>query len=92
LALKRKLHLAILLGALASWSDVGLSLAHTGEVHIGSLSSAASLAIIVIAVLVVAIFVGLFLLRWRESVREATARRMEGDGDEAPEFETQEKG
>ena len=88
----RKPYLAVLLGALAAWSDVGLSLAHAGEVHLGGLSSAASLAIIVIAVVVVGIFVGLFLLRWRESSQASTAQREEGDEDTAPEFGGQEKG
>jgi nitrate reductase gamma subunit len=85
LRLIRKLGLALLLGASASWLNLGLSLAHTGEVHVGGLSSTASWAIIVGGVALAALFLGLFVLSWRRSVQSSVSPSGEDGVDVAPE-------
>ena len=85
LRLKRKLGIALLLGAAANWSNVGLSLAHTGEVHVGGLSSTASLAIIAAGVALAALFLGLFILSWRRSIQSSVPPSGEDGGEVAPE-------
>ena len=69
--MKRKLGLALLLGASASWLSVGLSLAHEEDIHLGGLSRTASVTIIVVGLLLVGLFVGLFVLSWRRSIQSS---------------------
>ncbi len=88
----RKVGLALLLGAVASSLNVGLSLAHPGEVHVGGLSSTASLAIIVAGVVLVALFLGLFVLSWRRSIQSSDPASGEGEGDGAQEIDDGDEG
>ncbi len=77
----RKLGQALLPGAAASWMNVGLALAHTGEVHVGGLSNTASLAIIVAGGVLAALFLGLFILSWRRSIQSPVPPFGEGEQD-----------
>ena len=90
--MKRKLVLALLLGVVASWLNVGLSLAHEEELHLGGLSRTATVAVIVVGVLVVGLFVGLFVLAWKRSTQASAPQHVEADGDMAPEIESRDEG
>jgi|TARA_Y100000294_G_C8451328_1_gene294798 hypothetical protein len=90
--LKRKLGLALLLGAAVSWLNVGLSLAHEEDIHLGGLSRTASLAVIVAGLLLVGLFLGLFVLSWRRSNQSPVPVSGEDGWDEAGELDGQEEG
>ena len=80
--LREKLYLAVLLGTAATWLDLSLCEANGGDVHIGNLSSSASLAIMVIGVVGVGLFIGLFTLRWMQTRQASLAQPPEDDAQE----------
>ncbi len=90
--MKRKLCLALLLGTVASWLNGAHAEANGGDVHIGGLSGGTSLAIIVIGVVVAGLFIGLFVLRWRQAAQSSTAQPREDDTGTDPESEDQKEG
>ena len=65
---------ALLLVAVLVWLDLGLAWAHEDEVHTESgLSGSKISAIVLIGSIVVGILVGLFLWKWRGSLRPSKA-------------------
>ena len=88
----RKLGLALLLGTAASWLNVGLSLAHEEDIHLGGLSRTASVTVIVVGVLLIGLFIGLFVLSWRRSLRSPASPSGEGGGDPAQELDGRDEG
>ena len=70
----RSLMLTLFL-ALAAWSKMGRLHAHEGDsqggdLHFIGLSSGASVAVLVAACCIVVLFMGIFLLKWRQSASE----------------------
>ena len=90
--MKRKLGQALLWGATASWLNAGLSLAHEEDIHLGGLSRTASVTIIVVGLLLVGLFLGLFVLSWGRSAQSSLPPSGEDEGDVAQELDSQDKG
>lgn len=80
--MKGKVPLALFFGALAGWLKVGLLEADGGHLHIGDLSSGASIAIMVAGAVVGMLFVGIFLLRWMQLARSAPTEPPEDDANQ----------
>ncbi len=78
--------LALVLAVTAVWMNAGASEANGGDVHIGELSGTASVVVIIAGGALVALFIGLFAVRWKQTARSSEAKNGEDAGpDEEPE-------
>lgn len=80
--MRRTVVFAPALAAAGVLARVGPAEANGAGVHIGDLSDAASIAVIVSGAAVALLFVGIFVMRWRQAARDSGESPVSEDGED----------